>query len=319
MSSIKNKNNENVIVGFNENDDAAVVKISDGKLLVQTVDFFTPVVDDPYTFGQIAAANALSDIYAMGAKPTFALNIFGFPIKDLSTEVASQILQGGSDKANEAGIPILGGHSIDDKEPKYGLVVSGTVDENLLIRNSGSIVGDSIVLTKPIGTGIISTAIKKGQVESNVEKAAIDCMKTLNKDAANIMHEYKANAATDITGFGLLGHLIEMCKSGNVSVELDFKNIPFFPGTEKLANNGFIPSGTKRNHDYVSKYCDYSNNLSTTQQMMISDAQTSGGLLISIPPDQAENYVKAFNSISNVNARIIGKVTTQSSKLVKIF
>ena len=294
------------------------MRVSSEKLLVQTVDFFTPVVDDPYIFGQIAAANALSDIYAMGATPTFALNIFGFPIKDLPKEIAAQILKGGSDKANEAGIPILGGHSIDDKEPKYGLVVNGEVHENMLIRNSGSIVGDSLILTKPIGTGIISTAIKNGQAPNDIEKTAIDSMKTLNKDAASIMHEHKVNAATDITGFGLLGHLIEMCKSSNVSVNLDFNSIPFFAGTEELANSGFIPSGSKRNHNHVSNYCYYSDHVSTTHQMMLNDAQTSGGLLISIPSDEAENYINAFNLISDIKAHVIGKVTTPSSDLVKI-
>ena len=318
LSNLKNENSEKVIVGFDENDDAAAVRISNDKLLVQSVDFFTPIVDDPYTFGQIAAANALSDIYAMGATPTFALNIFGFPINDLPKEVAGQILKGGSDKASEAGIQILGGHSIDDKEPKYGLIVNGEVDEDKLIRNSAASAGDVLILTKPIGTGIISTALKNGQVQIDVETTAVESMKTLNKNAANIMHEHKVNAATDITGFGLLGHLIEMCKSSNVSMELDFESIPFFPGVEELANNGFIPSGTKRNHDYVSNYCEYNDSISITQQMMLSDAQTSGGLLISLPSDQANNYIKAYNSSSNINAHIVGNVTAQSSKFVKI-
>ena len=286
--------------------------------MVQSVDFFTPIVDDPYTFGQIAAANALSDIYAMGATPTFALNIFGFPINDLPKEVAGQILKGGSDKANEAGIQILGGHSIDDKEPKYGLIVNGVVNEDKLIRNSGATSGDILILTKPIGTGIISTALKNGQVQIDVEKTAIESMKALNKNAANLMHEHKVNAATDITGFGLLGHLIEMCKSSNVSMELNFESIPFFPGAEELANNGFIPSGTKRNHDFVSNYCDFNDGISITQQMMLSDAQTSGGLIISVPPDQADNYIQTYNLVSDINAHIIGKVTSESSKLIKI-
>ena len=254
----------------------------------------------------------------MGATPTFALNIFGFPINDLPKEVAGKILKGGSDKANEAGIPILGGHSIDDKEPKYGLIVNGLVNEDKLIRNSGANSGDVLILTKPIGTGIISTALKNGQVQINVEKTAIESMKALNKDAANLMHEHEVNAATDVTGFGLLGHLIEMCKSSNVSMELDFKSIPFFPGVEELVNSGFIPSGTKRNHDFVSNYCDFNDGISITQQMMLSDAQTSGGLLISVPTDHAESYIQTYNSSSKINAHIIGKVTSESSKLVKI-
>ena len=305
-------------MGFAESDDAAVVRISNDKLLVQTVDFFTPVVDDPYTFGQIAAANALSDIYAMGAIPTFALNIFGFPIKDLPKEVAAQILKGGSDKAREAGIPILGGHSIDDKEPKYGLVVNGEINEHMLIRNSGAIAGDTLILTKPIGTGIISTAIKKRAVQKDVEKAAIDSMKTLNRDAASLMQKFKVRAATDVTGFGLIGHLIEMCKASDVSAELDFNSIPFFAGTQKLADDEFIPSGSKRNHDHVSNYCYYSKQISVNQQMILSDSQTSGGLLISIASEQAEDYVYAFNAKSKIKAHIIGKMTKPSPKLVKI-
>ena len=295
------------------------MRTSGEKLLVQTVDFFTPIVDDPYTFGQIAAANALSDIYAMGATPTFALNIFGFPIKDLPKEVAAQILKGGSDKANEAGIPILGGHSVDDKEPKYGMVVNGEVHENMLIRNSGSIAGDSLVLTKPIGTGIVSTATKKEHIQNELEKTAIESMKMLNKDAAKIMQKFKVNAATDITGFGLLGHLIEMCKSSGVSAKLDFKKIPFFPGVEQLANEGFVPSGSRRNHDHASGYCRYSDHITASQRLMLSDSQTSGGLLISIPEKEAEGYLNTFNSKSEIKAHIIGKVTSKSSELVKIY
>ena len=318
MSGVKNKDYKNSVVSFNENDDAAVVKITNGKLLVQTVDFFTPVVDDPYTFGQIAAANALSDIYAMGATPTFALNIFGFPINELSKDIAVEILKGGSDKANEAGIPILGGHSIDDKEPKYGLVVNGEVFEDKLIRNSGSIAGDSLILTKPLGTGIITTAIKKGQVRNEFAEIAIISMRTLNKEAAKIMNQYDVNAATDVTGYGLLGHLVEVCKSSRVSAEIEFSNVSFFSGTEELAKNGYIPSGSKRNYEYISKFCNFSKALSMNQKMMLSDAQTSGGLLISIPSNQAEDYVKNINSISEIKSTIIGRITDLSPNLIKI-
>jgi len=318
LSGVKNKDYKNTVVSFNESDDAAVVKISNGKLLVQTVDFFTPVVDDPYIFGQIAAANALSDIYAMGATPTFALNIFGFPINELSKDIAIEILKGGSDKTNEAGIPILGGHSIDDKEPKYGLVVNGEVFEDKLIRNSGSLAGDSLILTKPLGTGIITTAIKKGQVRNEFEEIAIESMKTLNKDASKIMNQYEVNAATDVTGYGLLGHLVELCKSSGVSAEVEFSNVSFFSGTEELAKNGFIPSGSKRNYEYISKFCNFSKTLSINQKMMLSDAQTSGGLLISIPSNQAEDYIKNINSISEIKSTIIGRITDPSSSLIKI-
>ena len=197
---------DSVVVGFDGSDDAAAVRLDDGKILVQSVDFFTPIVDDPYQFGQIAAANALSDIYAMGGKPLFALNIVGFPINDLPKSILTEILQGGADKAQEAGIPIVGGHSVDDKEPKYGLVVTGEVDEAKMWRNSGAQVGDVLVLTKALGTGVIATAIKKGVAPEESIEAAIETMSTLNKGAADALDGLDVHAVSDVTGFGLLGH-----------------------------------------------------------------------------------------------------------------
>ena len=199
---MKQPNHDSVVLGFHGSDDAAVVKLSDGKLLVQTVDFFTPVVDSPYDFGQIAAANSLSDIYAMGAEPLFALNITGFPINELPKTMLTEILQGGADKANEAGIPIVGGHSVDDKEPKYGLVVTGEVQESEMWKNSGARPGDSLVLTKPLGTGIIATAIKKGLVTDEIINVAVKNMSMLNKKAADGLKPFDIHAVTDVTGFG---------------------------------------------------------------------------------------------------------------------
>ena len=244
LSNINSVHQENIIVGFNESDDAAVVSINNDKLIVQSVDFFTPIVDDPYQFGQIAAANSLSDIYAMGAKPLFALNIIGFPIKTLSKEVLSAILKGGSDKTLEAGIPIVGGHSIDDKEPKYGLVVTGEVNKSSLIKNSEAKEGDVLVITKPLGTGIISTAIKNENAPKAVINDAINCMSTLNAFAGGLMYKSSVHAATDITGFGLLGHLNEMCKASQLTAEINFGSIPFIDGVDSLAKSDNISTGT---------------------------------------------------------------------------
>jgi selenide,water dikinase len=215
--------NDSVITDYTSTDDAAVVRLSDGKIILQTVDFFTPIVDDPYTFGQISAANSLSDIYAMGGKPLFALNIVAFPIQKLSNTILSEIMQGGADKAAEAGIPIVGGHSIDDNEPKYGLVVTGEAIEKNIWTNAGAKPGDHLILTKPIGTGIISTAIKKEKASKSITDAASDSMKELNKKASEIAKNFQPNAVTDITGFGLIGHLIEVCNASNVSANIYFK------------------------------------------------------------------------------------------------
>lgn len=306
-----------MIVGFNGSDDAAVVRLDEGKLVVQTVDFFTPIVDDPYQFGQIAAANSLSDIYAMGATPRFALNIVGFPIKELSKDVLKEILHGGSDKAKEAGIPIVGGHSIDDKEPKYGLVVTGDVNENKLIRNSSARDDDAIILTKPLGTGIVSTAIKQELAPDEMIKSAVDCMAMLNATASKLMNDFDAHAATDVTGFGLLGHLSEMCKASNVSAKIQFKSLPFLDGVDVLANDGVIPGGTKRNFEYISKFVSFSNSLSETQKLMASDAQTSGGLLVALPQSQAEDYAKKCTELTGLAAQQIGFFTSkQKSEII---
>ena len=276
---------------------------------MQTIDFFTPIVDDPYLFGQISAANSLSDVYAMGATPLFALNIVGFPINKLSKDILKTILKGGSDKAAEAGIPIIGGHSIDDPEPKYGLVVTGEVNEIDLVRNSTAKPGDKLVITKPLGTGILSTAMKKGLKNDSAYEIAANSMKTLNKSAADLMQMYPINAATDVTGFGLLGHLFEMCNASNVSANVHFSKLQFFPEVRTLAANDIIPGGTKRNLNYVSPQIHFSDSISKIEKYLAADPQTSGGLLLSIPPDHADNYVKTFNNDSSIKATIIGEIT----------
>lgn len=291
-----------------------MVRLSNGTLIIQTVDFFTPVVDDPYQFGQIAAANALSDIYAMGGEPLFALNIVGFPINDLPKNILTEILQGGADKADEAGIPIVGGHSVDDKEPKYGLVVTGEIHRDEIWKNSGAKPGDALVLTKSLGTGIIATGIKKGVATQGSIEDAINSMSSLNKNSAQELRDYNVNAVTDVTGFGLLGHLKEMCENSNVSSKVNFQDLLFLDGAKELAMSGVMPGGTKRNLKSVEKVVSFSNRLNEIEKLLTADAQTSGGLLISMPMKDARSYVKKVND----RTAIIGQVTEQKPYLIKV-
>ncbi|MBL7052196.1 MAG: selenide, water dikinase SelD [Candidatus Marinimicrobia bacterium] len=305
----------NVVVGFEQADDAAVYRIQDGNVIVQSVDFFTPIVDDPYHFGQIAAANALSDIYAMGAKPLFALNIVGFPKDELPLEMLGKILQGGEDKAKEAGIAIIGGHSIDDKEPKYGMVVTGIAKN--IIKNSGAKPNDAIILTKPLGTGIIATAIKKGVAELKTIQNAVNTMTMLNKTAAEIMRDFEVHACSDVTGFGLLGHLKEMLEASNVSAELVFQKITFLPDVRKLAEKGIMPGGSRRNLSHVAPITHFSEKLSELDCLMIADAQTSGGLLICVPAEQSARLVAKLQQAS-VPAQEIGRIAKEREKRIFI-
>ena len=308
------ESNKSIISDYTSTDDAAVVRLNDGKVLLQTVDFFTPIVDDAYTFGQISAANSLSDIYAMGGKPLFALNIVAFPIQKLANTILTEIMQGGADKAAEAGIPIVGGHSIDDNEPKYGLVVTGEVSEESLWTNTGAKPGDSLILTKPIGTGVISTAIKKEKATNSVIESAVKSMTMLNKKASEALQEFEPNAVTDVTGFGLIGHLMEICSNSRVSANINFSQINFLPGVFELANQGIIPGGTKRNLDYAEKFAHFSESLSPTQKLLACDAQTSGGLLISLPETEAIRFISIYGD----QAVIIGNVAEQNNYFVSI-
>ena len=281
---------------------------------MQTVDFFTPIVDDPYQFGQISAANSLSDIYAMGGIPLFALNIVAFPIQKLSNSILSKIMQGGADKAKEAGIPIVGGHSIDDNEPKYGLVVTGEVSEKSIWKNTGAKPGDSLVLTKPIGTGIISTAIKKEKADKKIVESAVNSMAMLNKNAAETLQKFNPNAVTDVTGFGLIGHLIEMCKNSHVSANINYSEIQFLPGTVELANKDIIPGGSKRNLEYAMEYVHFNESLSTLEKLLTCDSQTSGGLLISLPENEADDFISVFEGY----AFRIGSITNKNNKIISV-
>lgn len=318
MGKLKSKKDERILIGYADNDDAAVVRLSDGRLLVQTVDFFTPIDDDPYTFGQIAAANSLSDIYAMGATPIFALNIIGFPINVLPKSDLTKILQGGIDKAQEAGISIVGGHSIDDPEPKYGLVVTGEVAEDKLITNSNAQPGDKLILTKPLGTGIIATAVKRGIADKEAMVKSAESMATLNKLAADVMTEIGVNSATDVTGFGLLGHLLEMCKASRVSAKIDYQVLLFLPSVKELAEKGIVPGGTKRNLKFVEDKVQFGKHLTDIDKLLLADAQTSGGLLISIPVEKAEKYISKFNELSEIKVVIIGEIIEKSEHTIYV-
>jgi len=305
LKSLPAVSDPRVLVGTE--DDAGVYQITDDLAIVQTVDFFTPIVDDPYDFGAIAAANALSDIYAMGAKPLTALNLVAFP-KDGPLDVLARIVQGGSDKAIEAGVSIIGGHSIDDREPKYGMAVTGTAHPKKLALKGGAKVGDRLVLTKPLGTGIISTAIKAGRAPEEMIAIATRNMKTLNKNAADAMIEAGCRGATDITGFGLLGHLHEMLHTSDVSARLNLSSVPFIPGVRELAKFS-VPGGTRTNLRYVSDKMVWATGITEDEKLMLADAQTSGGLLIAVPRDKLDTLLSGLAARGVETRAVIGEVT----------
>jgi len=275
----------NVLVGAGTRDDAAVYRIAPDRALVATVDFFTPIVDDPTAYGAIAAANAVSDIYAMGGKPLFALSIVGFPRDKLDTGLLAKIVAGGAAKLAEAGVPVVGGHSVDDDEPKFGYAVTGEVDPERMITNQGALPGDLLFLTKPLGTGLVATAIKRGLCPEHLIEAAIAVMSQLNRQASAAMLEAGAHAATDVTGFGLLGHLRNL----GVGAEIDSRAVPYLPGVRELAAVDLFPSGSRRNHASLAAVVDWGG-LPEDEQLLLSDAQTSGGLLVALPPGSADTF-----------------------------
>ena len=297
-----------VLVDASTGDDAAVYAIAEDRALVATTDFFTPIVDDPYDFGRIAAANALSDIYAMGARPLFALNLVAFPRELLDQNILGEILRGGSDIALQAGIAIIGGHSIEDKEPKYGLCVIGEVDPRYMMRNAGAQPGDLLVLTKPIGTGVITTAAKKDAAPAEALAEAIRSMTTLNRPAAESMLRVGANAATDVTGFGLLGHLSGMLRASGVAARIRAGLVPLFPHARELADAGHIAGGTRRNLNDAQTLTHWDDGVGEVDRFLLCDAQTSGGLLISVPADHADALVEALETAGCLAANIIGDV-----------
>jgi selenide,water dikinase len=299
---------ENVIVGLDRADDAGVYKISDDLALIQTVDFFTPLVDDPYGFGQIAAANALSDVYAMGGIPKTAMNLVAFPVKEMDLSVLRQIIQGGLDKLTEANVVLIGGHSIEDKELKYGLSVTGFVHPARVLTKKNPRPGDRLVLTKPLGTGIVNTAIKAGMASAELTDKVTHLMASLNRDAARIMLDFNISACTDVTGFGLLGHLAEMVCGSGASIRVFSEQVPMIAEALELASMGLIPAGAYKNREFRDPMTTFADKVKRSLQDVLFDPQTSGGLLISISRQQAGDLVSALKDAGIGDAVEIGEV-----------
>ena len=306
----------NLLVGTETGDDAAVYRLNDQTALIMTVDFFPPITDDPFEYGAIAAANSFSDVYAMGGKPLLALNIVGFPLS-LDKDILTEVLRGGYAKASEADCLIAGGHTVDDPEPKYGMSVVGIVEPGKQVSNAGARPGDVLVLTKPLGTGIITTGGKQGKVEAAVLQEAVRNMSTLNRAAAEAMMKVGVNSATDITGFGLMGHLKSMVRGSKVTAEVQLGSVPVLPGVWELLDQGVVPGGTHRNLQSVADTVNWSPDLTEQEQLLLCDAQTSGGLLISVAGDKKDSLLAELKASGVEVAAEIGRITEESSGQIK--
>jgi selenide, water dikinase len=306
-----------LLVGHETSDDAGVYKLTEDIALIQTIDYFTPIVDDPYMFGQIAAANALSDVYAMGGEPKTVLNIVGYPVKKLGPDLLAEILRGASDKVKEAGAVTIGGHSIDDQEPKFGLSVTGLAHPDSIWKNVGAVPGDVLVISKPLGVGIMTTGIKRSAVTPKQEQEVTETMALLNKSAADALKSFHPHAVTDVTGFGLLGHGSEIARGSDVSFEISLSQVPVLDGTYELAAKGVVPGGSKSNHKWLMEDVEYMD-ISQEEQLVLCDAITSGGLLVSLPEQEAEEYVNALKKQGLQHAAIIGRVTEKKDKLIYV-
>lgn len=315
LKGVPESTHPDLLVGYNSADDAGVFRISRDMALVQTLDFFPPIVDDPYHFGQIAAANALSDVYAMGGVPLTALNIVGFPKGSLPSDILTRILKGGKDKIEEAGAVVVGGHSINDKELKYGVSVTGMIHPDKVITNSGAKDGDILFLTKRLGTGIITTGIKRNAASEDLTKAVINEMAMLNRVGSELMVKYQAHAATDITGFGLLGHAYEMAAGSSVSIEIDCLAMPLLPRAVELAERGMLTGGSKSNREYLIDSLSVGERVSPVLLEIALDPQTSGGLLISIPKEKADQFAGELRQ-NQLYSKPIGRVVSKSDKAI---
>ncbi len=308
LSKLPVPQHPDLLVGTETGDDAAVYQLNEHTALVLTVDFITPITDDPYEFGSIAAANSLSDVYAMGGKPLLALNLVGFPA-DLARDMLGTVLQGGQAKAAEAGCMIVGGHTVDDAEPKYGLSVVGIVEPGKQVANAGAQPGDSLVLTKPIGTGIITTGCKQGKSPPEVLAQAVQTMATLNRAASEAMMKVGVNACTDVTGFGLLGHLRSMVRGSGVSAKVRFGKVPVLPGTWELLEQDVVPGGTYRNLQSVDDTVQWHQDLTEQQRLLLCDAQTSGGLLISVAGEKLASLLSELEAAGVSTRSVVGEIT----------
>ncbi len=318
MQGLEFPADENLIVGLKRADDAGVYQISQDLALIQTVDFFTPIVDDPYFFGQIAAANALSDIYAMGGEPRTAMNLVCFPLGKMDLDVLRQILRGGLDKMREAGVVLVGGHSVEDSELKYGLSVSGFVHPDRVLTKKDLRPGDLLILTKPLGTGIVNTAIKGGVASPEHVQEVTQLMAELNRTPAQIMNKYTVHACTDITGFGLLGHLAEMVCGSGQGMRIFAEKLPVLPQALEFASMGMVPGGTHKNKEFREHMVSYAPNVSAVQRDVLFDPQTSGGLLICCPGEQAHQLLSELHSQGLEKAAIVGEIASLPREEIRV-
>ena len=317
LSKLPQVEHPDLLVGSSTGDDAAVYRLDDTLGLVLTVDFFTPITDDPYEFGSVAAANSLSDVYAMGGRPLVALNVVGFPAA-LAGEMLGDVLRGGYDKAAEANCLIVGGHTVDDNEPKYGLSVVGLVEPGRQVSNAGAMPGDVLVLTKPLGTGIVTTGCKAGVAPPGSVETAVETMATLNRAASEAMMEVGVNACTDVTGFGLMGHLTGMLRASGVGAEIRASAAPVLPGVEELLAQGVAPGGTHRNEAGVAAYVEWDGSISENERLVLCDAQTSGGLLISVPEDRLPQLLGALEARSVETRAVVGHIHDGPAGIVRV-
>jgi len=318
LCGIEFPSDENVIIGLYRADDAGVYRISDDLALIQTVDFFTPIVDDPYWFGQIAAANALSDVYAMGGTPKTAMNLVAFPVKAMDLGILRQIIQGGIDKLKEAGVVLIGGHSIEDKEIKYGLSVTGFIHPERVLTKKNLRPGDRLVLTKPLGTGIVNTAIKAAMASEQLTQKVTRLMAMLNRDAARIMTDFDISACTDVTGFGLLGHLAEMVNGSGCSARIDSGQMPVISETLEFAAMGLIPAGAYKNREFREYMITFAETVPRTLQDLLFDPQTSGGLLISVSDVHCNDLISALKDGGITDAARIGEVVDSHEEKISV-
>jgi selenide,water dikinase len=312
------RSDPNILVGTETGDDAAVYRLNPDLAVVETLDFFTPVVDDPFDFGRVAAANAFSDVYAMGARPIFALNIMAWPMKTLGPDGFRRVLEGGQSIADEAGVAVIGGHSIDDAEPKYGMVVTGLVHPDKVLRNVGGRPGDALFLTKPLGTGVLTSAIKKGDLSPEEQRAVIGVMTHLNRAGAECMVAVGARAATDVTGFGLFGHLLGMVRGTDVGVTVRASAVPFQPRVHEFISRGVCPGGSKKNLAYFGTSCDFDDSLTEAQRLALADAQTSGGLLVACPPERAQEFAERLRAAGCLASAQIGEFTAAGAGRIRV-
>lgn len=317
LSQLPMVEHPDLLVGSSTGDDAAVYRLDDKTGLVLTVDFFTPITDDPYEFGSVAAANSLSDVYAMGGRPLVALNVVGFPAA-LAGEMLGDVLRGGYDKAAEANCLIVGGHTVDDNEPKYGLSVVGLVEPGRQTSNASAKPGDVLVLTKPLGTGIVTTGCKAGVAPPGAVETAVEIMATLNRAASEAMMEVGVNACTDVTGFGLMGHLTGMLKASGVSAHVSVSKAPVLPGVDELLSQGVAPGGTHRNQAGVEAYVDWDDAVSDNDKLLLCDAQTSGGLLISVPEDRLSQLLEALEAREVATRAVVGTIGDGPAGTVRV-